>query len=430
MFIHTIFIFIIIFTLIPENNFSFNRTTFTDFSNTGELFYQSPLLNIAKMNLTIGLSIPFYRERGAFDYESYSGLIIGAICQADQINQGLYDEVNFTGTINMAIQYYLSSDDLGQKATFDLLQSSIFNSTTNEPLSDNDFQIGGFIGTYSSGVNRVNSALLAGFAIPYMNPGSLNQISQSDNYAVVSTVENRTYFEVRSTKTYDIVDAVIGLMASYNWTIGTNVYQNNVLGLASQQAIQAYVCTNSVPIFTCETIISDENIDTSEFYTSLCDCMTKIDVLTVINLWTTQPVAYIIIKKMRQICSAADKFVFIVTGDNQPLPPAIFDNDTDFKSVLLFRPFGPLNFGSYLNNCIETGTPPAKSAIKSILADTLAKTFNCFEESESTASLPKCNDNIYNRPVPCICTGLEFDPRYNPYSVYDTQTFIHELIIF
>lgn len=396
-------------------------------SNTDQFYYQAPALDVKNMNLTLGMSVPLLSTRGTSSYQLYAGAIMATICQADQINQGLYDVLNFTGTINLAFQEYSSSGDFGQAAAIDLLKSNLYNSTTGIPLSDKNINnLAGFVGIFSDGRNRINSAATNGFELPFLNPGSLNQMDPSDDFAVVSQALNKTYFQVRSTIDYGILNAVLGLMSSYNWTIAASIYQNNVLGLISQQSIGIYESTYKSPIFTCNFIQSAKDLNSTTFYKNVCNCMTNINTLTVLNIWTDESVAYSIIRNMKQNCKAAEKFVFIVTVDSYVSPQEITENEEDFKSVFVFRPFGPLNFTSYINNCIKTGTTQAKSAIKTILIDAYREAFNCYEHSESTSTLPLCSNNIQNRPVPCICTGLEFDPRYNSYSVHNkTYNFLH-----
>ena len=57
------------------------------------------------------------------------------------------------------------------------------------------------------------------------------------------------------------------------------------------------------------------------------------------------------------------------------------------------------------------------------------QTFNCYRVvTEETGGLEPCNEDVYNREVPCLCTGLEFDPASIPTARKQQLGFV--LIIF
>ena len=383
-----------------------------------DLFYSPPSLNIKDLNITVGISTPLSKTRGSFDYELYVGGVIATICQADLINQKLYPPGNFNGTLNLAIQDYTFKDPLGQAAAMKLMLNDIFNISTGQRLSDNNINnFAGFVGVESTGKNRVNADLNAGFIVPFVSPGTLSQIDPVDDYSIFPKIENRTFFNVRETILYSNINVFIQLMNAYNWSIGANLFQNNVLGFDAQQGIQSYIEIKSKPIFTCNSILTLQDYFSKDFFVQYCDCISKVHDLNVIGIWAAPPVSYEIIRKMNKYCSKSKKFIYIVSGENVELPGGLSTSE-EFKGSFIIRSYGPWNFTSYLDSCLEVSTQTAKNAVENLLDDVLKQTYNCYRGvTEETGGLEPCNVDIYNRDVPCLCTGLEFDPRYNSYSV-------------
>ena len=144
-----------------------------------------PSLNVKDFNITIGISTPLSKTRGTFDYELYAGGVIAAICQADFINQKLYPQGNFNGTLNLAVQDYTFKDPLGQYSSMKLMMNDILIRPTGQSLSNNDINnFAGFIGVESTGKNRVNADVNAGFIVPFVSPGTMSQIDPVDNYSI------------------------------------------------------------------------------------------------------------------------------------------------------------------------------------------------------------------------------------------------------
>lgn len=390
-----------------------------DYYQINDIYYEAPRLNIEYTNLTLGMSVPINKTRGSFAYEVYVGSVVATICQADKINRKSYPNLNFSGLINLAIEDYIIQDNVGQYATLNLLKSNLYNKTNQQSISDKNISnLGGFIGILSSGRNRVNGEASAGFSMPLVNPGTLDQLDPVDNFAIYSKIENRTYFTMRDTIIYSNINVLVNLMKAYNWTIAANIYQNNVLGFTAQQAIQLYQSRQSIPIFTCNFIITFEEFSDPDFYIKFCSCMTSIDVLNVVSMWTVPPAAYLIIKRIKQNCSAAKNFVFIVVGESEPLPDEIAYDNESFRSVFVVRPYGQWNFSSFVEDCLENGSEAAKNAVETVLDNFFLQIFNCIRRlNEFFNDLPPCRKLIKDRTTPCVCTGLELDPRNNPISV-------------
>ena len=383
-----------------------------------ELYYSPPLMNVKDFNITIGISTPLSKTRGTFDYELYAGGVIAAIRQADSINQKLYPQGNFNGTLNLAVQDYTFKDSLGQYSSMKLMMNDIFNKTTGQRLSNNGIDnFAGFIGVENTGKNRVNADVNAGFIVPFVSPGTMSQIDPVDNYSIFPEIENRTFFNVRETIMYCNINVFVQLMGAYNWSIGANLFQNNVLGFAAQQGIQTYIGIRSKPIFTCNSIITSKDYFDKNFFVQYCSCINKIGELNVIGIWAAPPISYEIIKQMNKYCSKSKDFIYIVSSENVVLPDELSTSE-EFKGSFIIRSYGPWNFTSYLDNCLEVSTQTARKAVEALLDDVLKQTYNCYREiTEETGHLDECSVDVDKRDLPCLCTGLEFDPRYNSYSV-------------
>jgi hypothetical protein len=385
-----------------------------NYVNESEIFYQSPFLNIKYMNITLGITSAAINSSPY----SYAGGQIAAICQADKLSRGAYPPINFTGLVNLIIQYFDRDDPVGQNSAIRTLSNSLYNKTTNTSLSSEGIEnLAGFIGFISSGENRINAAVSSGFALPFINPGTLSQVNPSDRFVIVGKAESRSFYSIRNTFEYSDLSVLINLMEAYNWTIGANLFENNVFGFAMQQQVQTYVSENSSPIFTCNEIIAFDNFVTDEFYSDYCNCMTNINKLNLLSLWMSPIFAYEFIKEFKKNCKAAENFIYVVTSESEPLPSGLYYDDSSFKSVFIIRPFGGLNFSSFLSVCLDTSSQSAINSMNLIKNELLFNDFFCVESTGERSDLIECNDDIFNRTEICICTGTEFDPEFNQYSV-------------
>lgn len=365
------------------------------------------------MNMTLGITTAEMKNSP----ETSSGGLIAAICQADKLNRKAYAPINFTGTINLVVQEYFRNDPVGQHAVLSILSSSLYNTTTGDSISSTGIDnLAGMIGSMSSGKNRINTEASAGFSIPYINPGTLNQISPSDRYAIVSKEEQRTFFSIRDTFEYSDLNVLLNLMQAYNWTIGANIFESNAFGFTMQQQVQSYASLNSVPIFTCNTIIAEDDFINPLFYINYCQCMSNINKLNLLALWMSPIVAYEFIISLKKKCKAAEDFIFIVTSESEPLPPKIYYDDTSFKSVFIIRPFGNLNFSAFLSDCLDTASSEAAGSVEILKQELLLNKYSCLEQSDNI-ELQECTGDILNRTELCLCTGSELDSQYNPYTV-------------
>ena len=151
-----------------------------------------------------------------------------------------------------------------------LMLNDIFNRSTGQRLSDNNItNLSGLLEWKSTGKNRVNADVNAGFIVPFVSPGTLSQIDPVDNYSIFPEIENRTFFTVRETIMYSNINVFVQLMNAYNWTIGANLFQNNVLGFDAQQGIQTYIEIKSKPVFTFAIQSSPHKISLTKFFHSI-----------------------------------------------------------------------------------------------------------------------------------------------------------------
>jgi hypothetical protein len=402
------FVLYTIFQLLLHNLYSFEI-------EESEIFYQSPYLNIKFMNMTLGITSASISSSTA----SYAAGLVASICQADKLNRNAYPPINFTGIINLVIQEYGKDDPFGQNAAIKILSNSLYNKTTGASLSsDQIHNLAGFLGTISSGENRINADAGGGFSVPLINPGTLNQVNPNDRYAIFSKLEERTFFSVRDTILYSNLNVLLDLMKAYNWTIGANIYEDNTFGLGLEQQVEIFKSLYYSPIFTCSEIVGVDDLINQQFYVDYCRCMTNINKLNLISLWMSPILAYRFIRELKNNCKAAEDFVYVVTSESEPLPSAIYYDDTNFKSVFIIRPFGGLNFTSFLSECLETSSPQATTSMNRIVDELLLNSYKCYRNVEDTTDLEACTDDIFNRTSSaCTCTGAEFNPESNPYSV-------------
>jgi hypothetical protein len=402
------FVLYMIFQLLLHNLYSFEI-------EENEIVYKSPYFNIKFMNMTLGITSASINTSPS---SSAAGLV-ASICQADKFNRNAYPPINFTGIINLIVQEYGRDDPVGQNAAIKILSNSLYNRTTNASLSSDQIRnLAGFLGTISSGENRINAEAGGGFSVPFINPGTLNQINPNDQYAIFSEFEERTFFSIRDTILYSNLNVLLDLMSAYNWTIGANIYEDNTFGLGLEQEVEIFKSRYYSPIFTCSQVVGIDDLINQQFYVDYCRCMTNINKLNLLSLWMSPVVAYRFILAFKNNCKAAEDFIYVVTSESEPLPSTIYYDDTNFKSVFIIRPFGGLNFSSFLSECLETSSTQAKTSMNSIVDEVLLESYNCYRNVEDTTDLEACTGDIFNRTSSvCICTGSEFNPESNPYSV-------------
>lgn len=384
-----------------------------------EIIYDEPIVKINNVNITLGASFPLDQEFKILTSYANSIQLAMAICQADRINQNLYQPVNnFNGTINIAVQRYDKDDIVGQYATMQLWSNSLYNSTTGKAISSYGISnLMGFFGVPSSGNNRINSGVIAGSLIPFINPGTVDQADPEDKFAISGELENRTYYSVRDTLIYSPVTVVIDLMKYYNWTISGNIFQDNILGFTAQQYIQSYASVNYFPIFTCDRILTPIDTIQNNFITDFCECMTNIKTLRVVNVWLSPILAFGLIADMKKKCEASKDFIFIVSGDSDTLPLRLSNDPETFKSTFIIRSYGPLNVTEYFEECSATATPQAKKTVDALIESDLERQFKCYKKNDTNGNLPTCTLTDIKNRQPCLCDGTEYNPEKNPYVV-------------
>jgi hypothetical protein len=386
-----------------------------------DVYYKDTVLNLDNINMTLAASLPFNRTIiNLFSNGEAELAAAMVICQADRLNQKLYPPIDFSGIINIAIQSYNEQDIDGQYSTVELYKNNLFNSTSNLPLSNYGIDnIAGFIGSTSSGINRINSAVVDGTLIPFLNTGTVDEVDLADKFYIPTTDQKYSFYSIRGTIQYSSLNVVLDLMNAYNWTICGNIYEDNTFGFAAQDLVQLYTANYTSPIFTCNIIFTAADKITETFISNVCNCMKNINTLRVLNLWTAATVGYEIIYAMKNgTCPIASEFVFIITGQTNQIPLEFNDKPEYFRTTLVIQPFGPWNVTEYFNDCLNIATPQAKSLVSNLINDNLRKSYKCVPESEQNgALLPECSKSNFERKDLCTCTGKEYDPELNPYAV-------------
>ena len=99
-------------------------------------YYKPAIFDKSNINITLAVIAPITRTRGTADFEFTAGSLLAIVCQADQINQKYYPELDFEGQINIAIQDYDIEDPIGQYSSMQILKNSLYSRNTNLTLSD------------------------------------------------------------------------------------------------------------------------------------------------------------------------------------------------------------------------------------------------------------------------------------------------------
>lgn len=387
------------------------------FAQDNKLYYIAPEFDINFANVTFGISR--YIDENDPKTSIFSlGQAIGFICQADLINRKK-TQFTFNGVINLLFQDFGSIRSSGQGAILTMLSNN-FHSNSAELnwyyKRNSTVNITGMLGTFDYGTSKINSAASNYFGIPFVTSGDLARSDPDNFFNGFFPAEKTTFMQTYNTVNYNSFNAVLDILAYFNWTLVGNVFVSNSFGYGRQRDVATYSASNTIPMFACQTIFyfdvasvisynDGSNID------QFCNCVLEKSVMQVSVLWMDTSTATSFINILRSRCKQSEDWTFIITDDLQS-PAEIFLNSTSLlKNSLLLRPNGPWDVASFLEECQDGASPAAKETITELLEAFANTAYQC---SSTDDSLELCESLLSGKARKCYCPTSLFqnDPYY------------------
>jgi hypothetical protein len=382
-----------------------------------DIYYKAPLFDVKNANVTFGVVRPSkLSEFGQSSGERFSETL-PSICQAELINKKKA-QVSMEGIINLVFQDFIDQRSSGQDAILSLLSNNLFFNENNTRVNQRyAVNLTGLFSVSSFGTARINSLITNNFGLPFVAAGDFGRTSADNQFSGGFPAENTTFAQVINTIEFNSFNAILAILNHFNWTLVANLFQANTFGFNRQQNVLDYSAQNSLPIFTCGFVYGIPQITENggtDIIDRFCRCVDLKSTINVIVLWMTTGAAYSAVESLKEKCSSAKKWTFIVADDFQS--PVNYSADKSvLNNSLLLRNNGPWDFEAFLQNCQDNSSPETKKLILSLIKDFYLSVFKCQYYVEGEEEISTCSENIEKRTSACSCTLNEISE--DPYIV-------------
>ena len=395
------------------------------------IYYKNPKFNLKNTNVTFGIARPVYSAEIYNETVQSFAEILTTICQVELINKKRA-QVSVDGIINLVFQEFFDPRSSGQQAILNLLSNNLYFTENDTKVNQfYDINLAGLFSPSTFGTSKINSFVSNYYGIPLVSTGDYARLNPDNRFSGYFAAENATFAQVLNSFEFNSFDAVLQILNNFNWTLVGNLFQANTYGYNRQQSVLDYDAQNSEPIFACGFVYGTTEL--SQKYEkfiidSFCNCVQSKASINVIILWMTTTTAFSAIKSLRNRCSAANKWTFIISDDIKSFVNYIPDKEI-FQNSLLLRSNGPWDFQGFIQDCQEYASPENNKIILSLLEDVYSLAYKCKLNPEE--DIPTCPDSIQDRKSVCACTNKEI--IYDSYAVNKPNTIytiINNLITF
>jgi hypothetical protein len=389
----------------------------TKFFIQNDIYYKAPLFDVKNTNVTFGGARPDeFSEFGQSTSQRF-GETLPSICQAELINKKKA-QVSIEGIINLVFEEFHDQRSSGQDAILSLLSNNLFFNENNTRVNQRyAVNLTGLFSVSSFGTARINSLITNNFGLPFVAAGDFGRTSADNQFSGGFPAENTTFAQVINTIEFNSFNAILAILNHFNWTLVANLFQANTFGFNRQQNVLDYSAQNSSPIFTCGFIFGIPQINETGVFDVIdlfCRCVNLKPTINVVVLWMSTSGAFFAIKSLKEKCSSAKKWTFIVADDFQS--PVNYSADKSvLNNSLLLRNNGPWDFEAFLQNCQDNSSPETKKLIISLIKDFYLSVFKCQYYVEGEEEISTCSENIEKRTSACSCTLNEISE--DPYIV-------------
>ncbi len=317
-----------------------------------EIYYSPPIWEINNPSITVGTIRPFiFREEVDVSYSASATLT--AFCQINLINEGLAGP-KIKGHFNFKVYEDLSTDrQTIQYFTMKLLENSLYNATTNQPLiaGNNSEKLGVLLHSEAIGNARAGYGVTDFFGIPYLDYGTQGVNGYENDKLRTANFSNTVLYSTRLTQNFTMANAVFELLDFYNWTLVANIFEETTYGSYMLTIVQSQ--PNSTKTFVCTKQTAPQRLlPTSNFIPNFCACIKTYDKVGVIVIWGEFGYANRVAASIKAQCSGFEDIMFVVADDTDILyvQPA---GNFSLQNALWVNSNSPGRFRTFVNDCLN-----------------------------------------------------------------------------
>ena len=337
-----------------------------------QLYYQAPKWNINDPSITIGTVQTFVGNDSRIDLTYSAGAALTAFCQINMINKGLTGP-KIKGNLNFKVYQSANFRQSIQYFTVKLLENSLYNLTTKQPLiAGNDSEKLGVVFLSSAiGNARAGYGVTDFYGIPFLDYGTQGRNGFQNTPLPTEQFGNTVLYSLRLTQNFTIASAVFELLNYYNWTLVASFYERSEYGSYMLSIVQSQPA-NSSTIFVCneQSSASIPSVIDGRSVAEFCSCVQRYDSIGVIILWGQLQFANRMATLMKSQCSGFNNKMFLVADDSDLLfpQPAI---DFSLQNSLWINSDSPSDYRDFLKNCSESLSSEAEQFLYQSFVDDL-----------------------------------------------------------
>ncbi len=317
-----------------------------------EFYYEPPEWPINDPSITIGTVRPFVAI-GDEELSFSAGAALTAFCQINFINKGL-DGPKIKGHFNFKVYDSSSPEQTTQYYTLKLLENSLYNLSTKEPLiaGNNSEKLGILLHSSALGNARAGYGITSFYDIPYLDYGTLGGNGAENSLLQTSEFSNTDLYSSRLTQNFTIANAVFEILNYYNWTLVSSIFEQSAYGSYMLSIVQS-MPEESNATFVCIKQTNSARLSPSNsFVTNFCSCVKSYDKIGVIVIWGQLNYANQVATSIKLQCSGFENTMFVVADDSDVLAPSFIG--FSLQNSLWINSDSPSKYIEYLQRCVES----------------------------------------------------------------------------
>lgn len=363
------------------------------------LYYDSPIWPVNSPSVTIGTVRPNGNTTN-LNLTYSTGAALAAFCQINFINRGMLGP-SIKGEMNFKVYDSLFPDQTIQYYTSKLLQNSLYNLSTNEPLiaGNNSEKLGVVLLSAALGNVRAGYGVTQFYGIPFLDYGTQGQNGHENSAVQTNRFRTTDLYSLRLTQNFTMASAVFQLLQQFNWTLVSGMFEQSETGSYMLNIVQS-LPTDFPITFVCNKQTNPTRLvpgAANNFIPNYCSCVKSYNRVGVIVIWGNIDYANWVVASLKLQCSGFKDMMFVVADDSDLLFP---QPKVEFQlgNALWINSDGPHDFGNYLESCIGAVTEKDRQVILEDLTNayTLVR-YGCHMFAQQTDKQLQCElDRIYD----------------------------------
>ena len=291
----------------------------TNFSQNEFLIYRYPSQPVINPNFTIAAMFPVNLNGTELDYVAASNLMT-SICEIYKYNKGI-GNYSVKGTFNVIAYasysleesnaYILLREVLGQNLYYSNSTTTTFGKIKNTPVNS-------VIRQSSLMSLGLDLGIISGVGLPSIEY-VFNGIEDGFGNTVVRVPNSKSVAGsvlISQASAYVITAYMFVVFKHYNWTLVGAVFSAGLIGFLGQDAFQNSATLDNRLTVACTGVIDNPHSKTfSQDLDNFCSCVSSINILNVIVIWTDPKMAVNTTKSIiSKIGSKRKDLVFIYPG--------------------------------------------------------------------------------------------------------------------